>query len=920
VAVQYLKTKLDIPTSRKLKLPRPKLLQLLGDSAINKTILVSAPAGYGKTSMVIEWTKSRKEPFAWISLDENDNDPIRFYGYLREALKRVIPDLEHQENYLTSYHSLSISVMMTSLVNALADSNQSLFVVLDDYHTINNPEIHEMTSFLIQHATAGINVIISTRLDPPLSLERWRVQGELLEVRQEDLCFSKDDVSVLLNKILKLEMSDGDIAAITQKTEGWIAGLQIAALFLADRDDKSKSISEFTGSHTHIMTYLVKEVILRQPEDIRTFLQETSILDELSEHLCNFVTKREDSRELLNSLSLNNQFIIQLDNHQQRFRYHHLFSDALKNLLKQQTPGRMSELYLRASQWYEENGWLDEAIKHAFGADDQLRAINLIEQYASIALADGERRTFRKWLDLLPEETVRERPILNLIHAWAIMNDKTRAADELFESRLDTAEQLVERMPAGADQGGLKKTMSISRLKDTVTLLRAIFAFERGRPSRLFLPGLKKQLDQSSIRLRSTMLYLMAHIQMRAMELDNALLLLDDAVSLAKSENYIYLATYATYLKAWILFQNGKLHQAIQVCREGQKSLVLTRKGSEDGLPISSAFAIIIAAVLYEWNQADEAEDLLDKAMVVLKKTTEIGIIIHGITWQIRIKSFLERDPGTIKSAITELTMMERYHQGISDLTRAMQLNLSNQAGNPPLDIQNPEKVTELLNVDREYFKKELSYYQNFNWLLASRLTRIQLYLKHCYHVGDKPAEKIGEQLLAFLETQLSGTNKWGLKRWSIELLITRAMVHELLDDRNAGVKTLEKALDLAAPEGAVRVFLENAAYLKHLLALISEQGRFRDFIGKIVSDSTTSGSEGKGDQRGAPLNNTDLLSSREQEVLRLIAEGYSNQDISNELFISLNTVKTHVAHVYEKLGVNRRTKAVSRAKQLGFL
>ncbi len=916
VAFQYLKTKFDIPASRKLKLPRPRLQKLLGDSAINKTVLVSAAAGYGKTSAIIDWTKVRQEPFAWISLDETDNDPMRFFGYLREALRRILPNLGETEEYLSSYPTLPIATTLNSLLNALADTRQSLFIVLDDYHIIESPEIHEMMTYFIHHAAVGINVIISTRQDPPLPLDRWRVQGELLEVRQKDLCFSREDVSILLNQMMKLDLSNSDIAALTRKTEGWIAGLQIAALFLEEREDRSGSISGFTGSHSHIMNYLMEEVILRQPESIRSFLQETSILDELSESLCNRVTGRTDSRELLERLSVSNQFISQLDDRQQAFRYHHLFGDVLKSLLNRQHPETVSELHHRASQWYEENKLLDEAIRHAFKGGDQVRAIGLIEIYSTTALEKGERKTFRNWLNLLSDEVIRERPTLSLIHAWTIMNDKTRAADELFHERLDGAETVIKEQGDRLQLGSVSNLIPLAWLKDTITLLRAIFTFERGEPAGLFLPELEKQMQNTAPRLRGVMLFLTAHIQIRAMDLDKALETLDDAVSLARAENYLYLATYATYLKAWIYYQSGKLRQALYTCQSGFDSLVQSGNKSVERLSFGSALRIMEAAVLIEWNRPGEADEILDKALYSLKKTTEVGIIIHGVVCQHEARSLLDVDPETLKASITDLFKMERYHSSLGDLVQVMEMCFSSRVGNPPLDIDNVEVLREKLEIESGYFAHELSYYQNYDWLLSSRLARIRLFLSHCSEAGDVPDEKTGMRIISYLKEQLRGAASWGLTKWSVEILVMQAIYHELTGSLEDAVKQLERALDLAASEEMIRVFLKNGLLLKHSLNEIRNRGKYKDFIDRVFSEM-------KQVKRGLGLSandNVDLLSTRELEVLKLIDEGCSNQDISSHLYISLNTVKTHIAHIYDKLEVNRRTKAVSRAKQLGIL
>ncbi len=919
MAFQFLKTKLDIPTTRKNKLPRPKLANLLGDSTISQTILVSAPAGYGKTSAIVEWTKTRKDHFAWITLDETDNDPIRFYGYLKEALKKIHPEFGKIEDHLSSYPLVPLSTSLTILLNSLAEFGQPLFIVLDDYHAIANPEVHEVTRFLIQHLAVGINIIISTRQDPPLPLDQWRVKGSLLEVRQSDLCFSKEDVSILLNQIMRLNLTDGDISNLNDKTEGWIAGLHIAALFLSKQQDKTAAISGFTGNHTHIMNYLVTEVLSEQPENMRHFLLESSILEDLSAGQCDVVTQRLDSRQLLEQLYGENQFIMQMDGQHQRYRFHQLFRDVLRNLLEQQFPEKLTELYLRASCWYEENNQLEEAIKLAFKGGNLEKAVELIKRHAPNALEKGERATTREWMERLPEEIIRESTILNLMHAWSVMNDRTAAADAIFKKRVKRAEEIERSSRKNSNDNDAPGNALTENLSDTITLIKAIYAFENGEPSKLFLPALQRMLNNSEDKLRSAMVFLMAHIQIRTMELDMALDSLDDAISLAQSINYIYLATYSTYLKAWILLQTGKTHQAVEVCEEGLKNLVLSKKQAKYTLPITSCLKIMIAAVYYEWNRLEEAEVLLDSALVPLKETKEIGIITFGIIKQVIVKIAIGKEKKSIQSYITNLSMMDRYHKITAELADTMQAELFSLVGNVLQDAE--EAILSDVNLDfpRHFFEEEMPYYQNYDWILLRDLGKIRMFLDRCVQADHHPNDGTLEKLTGFLTTHVKGCNLWGLVRLEVEVLTTLAAVYQLQGDNPNCLETLTIALNLAVPAEFIRMFICQIKMIARPLRQLRDAGRYVEFIGKILEESgieeTTNNLLTGGN---APLNND--LSLRELEVLKLIAEGHTNQGISSELFISLNTVKSHVSHIFGKLGVNRRTKAVSAAKKLGIL
>ncbi len=919
MSFQYLKTKLDIPTIRKNNLPRPKLINLMGDGAFNQTILVSAPAGYGKTSTIVEWTRTRKDHFAWITLDETDNDPMRFYGYIKEALKTFNPALSKTEDYLSSYPLVPLSTSLTILLNAMAEFGEPLFIVLDDYHTISSLEVHDITKFLIQHAAIGINIIISTRQDPPLPLDRWRVSGSLLEIRQSDLSFSREDVAVLLNRMMRLNLSDKDIATLSDKTEGWIAGLHIAALFLAKQEDRAAAISGFSGNHIHIMNYLVTEVLAELPDNLRHFLLESSILDDLSAEQCNFITQRSDSRQLLEQLYLENQFIVRLDYRHQRYRFHQLFRDVLRNVLEQQFPEKLSELYLRASGWFEENNQLEEAIKLAFKGKSLEKAVILIEKYAPNALEKGERATVREWMERLPEEVIWKRTILNLMLAWSVMNDRTAAADAIFKKRVKRAEEIEASSQKNGNEHCTPGNVLTENLSDTITLIKAIYAFENGEPSKLFLPALQRMLNDSEDKLRSAMVFLMAHIQIRTMDLDMALESLDDAISLAQSINYIYLATYCTYLKAWVLLQTGKPHQAVEVCEEGLKTLVLSKKQTKYTLPITACLKIMIAAVYYEWNRLEEAESLLDSALVPLKETKEIGIIIFGIIKQVLVKIALGKEKNSIKSYITSLFMMDRYHKITAELADTMQTGLFSRVVNVSQDTGVDALSGINLDFSFRFFKVEMRYYQNYDWMLLRDLNKIRLFSDPFIQAKDKPDDAVVTKLATFLSTHVKGCRHWGLVRLEVEVLITLSVIYRLQDDHANCIKTLGRALELATPGEYIRVFLNRIKGIAQPLKEIRAAGRHIEFIGKILAESGIEGAT-----TNLPVHEhvmiTDDLSSRELEVLRLIAEGHTNKGISNELFISLNTVKSHVSHIFEKLGVNRRTKAVSTAKKLGLL
>jgi len=509
-----LKSKLEIPNVQKCLFSRRKQTELLNQAYQYKMTLISAPAGYGKTSLISEWARVKSNQVSWISLDESDNDPARFYGYVREALKKLFPDLDGFEENRSPFTSTLVNTLLGRLLNALELVDRPVFVVLEDYHCITDDSVHEILAFLIQYLSQRIHLIISTRYDPPIYLARYRIQNNLKEIRQNDLCFSSDEIGTFLNDKMSLNLTPADIIKIAEKTEGWIAGVQTVALALANCKDKSDFISHFSGSHSFIMNYLVTEVLICQPLDIQHFLLQTSVLDHLSGDLCNAVTKRENSLTILEDLVADNQFIFQLDDQKQWYRYHQLFSEVLRNLLEKETPHQIQEIYERAGDWYEKNNHLNEAIEYAFKTGNITRVIKRIESYASVVLEEGERITIRKWMGQLTEETICARPILSLLDAWSLMNDKTSVSDRLFTQRLQHTEKLLQMPVADINPVLAESSISKENVLNTITVLKAIFAFERGDPSVMFLEGLQKSLRPSESEkndVYSAILFLMAY-------------------------------------------------------------------------------------------------------------------------------------------------------------------------------------------------------------------------------------------------------------------------------------------------------------------------------------------------------------------------------------------------------------------------
>src|SRR5262245_11057532 len=429
-----LATKIGIPTIRPDLLPRSQLIGRLEEAASRDVVLVSTPAGFGKTTLLASWAKRTERPLTWLSLDPDDNDPGRFWRYIVAAVERLHNGIGKQAFSLFNASAQPTpKAIVTALLNELAARPDELVLVLDDYHLIESHAVHDSLAFLLEHLSPGMHVVISSRSDPPIPLARLRARGQLAELRTANLRFSFEEVAALLRGVWGLNLPEESIAALEARTEGWATGLQLAALSLRGASDPARLIQRFTGSNRYILDYLTEEVLEQQPDEVRSFLLETSVLDLLSGPLCDALSGRRDGQQMLEHLERANLFLVPLDDQRHWYRYHRLFADLLRARLKSAHPMRMPELHRKAAAWYKEYGLVSDALRHALAAGEAVWAARLLEQHVEEVLRRGEGETLRGWLAALPHEVVRARPRLALAQVIAAFNaGRLQAAEPLL--------------------------------------------------------------------------------------------------------------------------------------------------------------------------------------------------------------------------------------------------------------------------------------------------------------------------------------------------------------------------------------------------------------------------------------------------------------------------------------------------------
>ncbi|HLO30919.1 MAG TPA: LuxR C-terminal-related transcriptional regulator [Anaerolineales bacterium] len=949
-AVQILATKLYIPPPPPKVVVRTRLIERLNEGLSTGVILISAPAGFGKTTLVSEWVDhsrldaekdskienrkivNRKSEIlnrvAWLSLDEEDSNPARFLTYLVAALQTVAPKLgEGALDVLQSPQPPPSESILTALLNEIISLPDGLILVLDDYHVIDSKAVDEALTFLVEHLPPRMHLVITTREDPALPIPRLRARRQLIELRAADLRFTASEAAEFLDQVMNLHLPAEDVATLEDRTEGWIAGLQLAALSMQGHRDVAGFIQAFAGDHRYIVDYLVEEVLQRQPEPIRNFLLQTSILDRLNGPLCDAVIGQEDSRARLEALQRGNFFLIPLDDKRHWYRYHHLFADVLRMHLMAEQPDRVPALHRRASEWYEQNGSAADAIRHALAGGDFERAAGLMELAWTALRKSRQDAMFFGWLKALPDELLRYRPVLSVAQAHALLSIGEL---EGVENRLRDAERWLDstaeaRARSDASQGAPAAGMVVvdkeefRRLPGTIAIARAGLSLARGDvPSTVKYARLALDVAPEDDHVtRGGAAGFLGLASWTSGDLEAAYRTFADGMaSLQKAGNISDAINGATTLAA-IRIAQGRLHDAM---RTYEQALQLAR---ERGTPAVRGTADIYVGM----SELEREHNDLHAATQHLLRSREMGehtgFPQNRYRWLVAMARIREAQ-GDLDGALDLLDEAERLY--MSDFSPNVRPIAARKARVWVVQGRSGEALG-WASEQGLSAEDELSYLREFEHITLARILLAR-------YKSDRSDSSIREAT-GLLERLLNAAQEGGRTGNVIEILVLQALAHQAPGDNLAALLPLGKALTLAEPEGYVRMFLDEGEPVRSLI---------EDLRGKIADDSfAVSGSQpvellpyidrllqsfstGQSsilpiENRKSTIENTlEPLTERELEILRLFKTELSGPEIARELVIGLSTVRTHTKGIYSKLNVNNRRAAVKRAEELKLI
>ncbi len=899
-----LRTKLKIPSPRPEHVYRSRLTEMLetglyGENGFaRKFTLISAPAGYGKTNLLAEWLYRGGKNTAWVSLDKRDSDPAHFWRSVVQSLQEVEQDIGKpllgylQGDDLHTDHDSAIKNLLDQLLNEIACLEQNVFLVLDDYHVISASEVHRQTLHFLSNLPQRLHLVISSRVDPPLTLHLLRGRGEVMEIRQSHLCLTVAETAEFLQKITGRNFSEREARELTRRTEGWAAGLQMAAISLKHHADTRRFIKDFTGTNRFILEYLTEEILKSQPREVQLFLLETSVLEYFNASLCHALTGQDDCLSLLEHLERSNLFLVPLDEHRNWYRYHHLFAELLKHQLTNRYRDKVPRLHLLASQWYEKNNLLQSAMEHAFLAGDQERAARLLDFHIDQLWSEGKKRIILDWLQKLPEKFLHHYPKLIFFKANLLLFAGQLPGTKLL---LEQGEEiLTRREKEGAyDPGGEQMLWGMA------LVVRATIAWYQGEGDAVIMACSKARelFPREESFWHGTLSALTGDAYAYRGDFTRAHAELSKGLKLGKMAENTELYLKLGGKLATTLWYQGKLKEAERLCRE-QLSFIEEKDLSE--VSRAGFLYLVLGEIMREKNCLDEAEKYIDKGERLGERERFYPLLAWAYTFRIMLL-FSRNELDKAGEALDKLEALSRessmiFYAGHQVFPWRIRLTLA----------RGKENRMELKEALEKLHADPLDLY---SYLGEERILAAARVMRALRDYGGA---------VKLLEGFHEAASENGRKGYQLKALLLLAITRWDQEEREVALNNMEQALHLGEPEDYCRTFLDEGPAAAALLYETRSREILPAYTLKLLEKFNTILEKDQAARKQPEL--VEPLSERELEILELISRGMSNKEISQKIYLAVNTVKWYTGNIYGKLGVSRRTEAVDKARSLGIL
>jgi LuxR family maltose regulon positive regulatory protein len=910
VSDSLLITKVNLPLLRHSLVARKKVLRRLNDGLREGHLLalVSAPAGYGKTTTLRMWVEEAGHPIAWVTLEKNDNDLKQFLAYVLTALQGAVDDLGQAALEMVETASeFDLQKVVGLLVNDLCDLDQPVILVLEEFHLIENEAINQFVEALLNQAVANLPLVIATREDPNLPLTRLRVRNQLTEIRAADLSFSLEEAGEFFADVMGISLPARELEILKNRTEGWVAGLQLAALSLKESRDPKKFVEAFRGTHRHVLDYLIEEVLNSQPEEIRAFLRQTSILDQLSAPLCEAVTGQKDSAKYLHYLETNNLFLVSLDEERTWYRYHALFADLLRNQLSQVEPNLLDVLQERAADWYEKNGSIQKAVEHAFRISNGDTVARLVERHTLPMLYQGEVAAVLGWFDKLSKPLAQSSPMMCINRAWSLALMQRQARAEEVQQALQTADDALNR--TNADES--LRNLVAGHAASIQAFLMQTSALSSGQPETLIATSQQAQrlLPEDEKAIRSVNSLNIGYGYVALTDLPAAGQAFQQAFEDGIAGGNLYAAVYGPINSLMIAIIQGRLKDALQSCETNIEQFNQWLAGQN--FPPVGGLYILKGDILLEENRLAEAEAALTQGLSLVRWTGEYETHMRGYSSLARLcfvrgdwagvldntKTLEETQP---EGALYAQALRHRFSMRDSAANKTSLDEARLWAAQKAVQFRDLPDITGVDPLSETSFRSRLC--------AAHVLTRLVARDPQAHSLADAHA---------YFARQEKFAKSHDLIGWLVEIWILRALMYHAEGKVDEARRMIESALEAAAPRGYFRLFLDEGGILRPLLESTLRGLKDHDLSAYVQRLLEALPDESADKPKAAGEEN---LSEREVEVLRLLADGQSYKEIGQTLFLSLNTVQFHVKSIYRKLLVNKRTQAIEKAREMKLI